>query len=69
MEKGCGCALLFAIGLLSIARMLGSVMGDYIGPPEGAAQDIHDKNVTILTSFCMLIACTIIGILLLRKRE
>jgi hypothetical protein len=37
-QRGCGCVTLIALGLLCLAFMFGGMMGDYIGPPEGAAE-------------------------------
>ena len=69
VSKGCGCAVLMGIGVLACAFLMGSVMGDYIGPPEGAAQDIHNKNITILLALGTLLLCGIAGGWLVSRRR
>lgn len=67
--RGCGCVGLVGIGLLAGAFLMGALMGDYGGPPEGRAHDIHIKNVIILNSFAVLILCVTIGNWLVKKRR
>lgn len=68
-SKGCGCATLVGIGLLACGFLMGSMMGDYIGPPEGAAQNAHQKNITVLLSLIALVLCITVGNWLVKKRK
>jgi hypothetical protein len=67
--KGCGCATLFAIGLLACAFIMGAVMGDYVGPREGAAADIRSKNHTLLIGFIAIALCWVAGRWLISNRR
>lgn len=67
--KGCGCAALVGIGGLAFAVMSVSSMGDYGGPPEGAAANSRLKGTLMLVSFVVLVLCFIIGRWLVGKGE
>jgi len=69
ISKGCGCIALVAIGLLACAFMMGALMGDYFGPPEGRAHDIEVKNTIILRSLGVLTLCALVGSWLIKKRR
>ena len=69
ITKGCGCCVLIGVGFLACAMFMGAIMGDYGGPPEGRAQDIHTKNVMMLGSFCVIGACGLTGLWLVSTRR
>jgi ABC-type arginine transport system permease subunit len=67
-QKGCGCIGLLALGVLCFAFMGGAMMGDYMGPPEGAAEDARTKGIVIVLSLVGIVACGVVGAGLMAKR-
>ena len=69
LSKGCGCLALCAIGLLASAFLMGAMMGDYIGPAEGAAANAHRANIQMLLSLFVIVICGVVGNWLVSKRR
>jgi len=63
---GCGC--LIGIGLILTAVMIGAMMGDYIGPPEGAEANRREADLRVALSFAGLVAAGWAGVALIRKK-
>jgi len=69
LKLGCGCLATISLALLCCARIGGAVMGDYIGPPEGVAEDQRLKTRAIKTNFILIGCCTFTGCWLVMGRR
>lgn len=61
MTRGCGCLGLVLIGIFCCGFIMGAMMGDYGGPPEGIAEDRRVKAEMMLSSTLGIVACWFVG--------